>query len=56
MLSKIQMRALETCCYVIGAGAFGVFIRWLQNVAGTNEEGLYNGAYEAVRLAAGVKA
>ena len=42
MLSKIQMRALETCCYVIGAGAFGVFIRWLQNVAGTNEEGLYN--------------
>jgi hypothetical protein len=42
MLSKIQMRALETCCYVIGAGAFGVFTRWLQNVAGTNEEGLYN--------------
>ena len=42
MLSKLQMRALETCCYVIGAGAFGVFIRWLQNVAGTNEEGLYN--------------
>ena len=42
MLSKLQMRALETCCYIIGAGAFGVFIRWLQNVAGTNDEQLYN--------------
>ncbi|MBR0352250.1 MAG: hypothetical protein IJH53_03505 [Oscillospiraceae bacterium] len=42
MLSKLQMRALETCCYVVGAGAFGVFIRWLHNVAGTNEEKLYN--------------
>ncbi len=42
MLSKLQMRALETCCYVIGAGAFGVFIRWLQNTAGTNDEGLYS--------------
>ena len=43
MLSKLQMKALETCCYIIGAGAFGVFIRWLQNVAGTNDEQLYNG-------------
>ncbi len=42
VLSKLQMRALETCCYIIGAGAFGVFIRWLHNVAGTNEEKLYN--------------
>ena len=42
MLSKLQMKALETCCYIIGAGAFGVFIRWLQNVAGTNDEQLYN--------------
>ncbi len=42
MLSKLQMRALETCCYIVGAGAFGVFIRWLQNVAGTNEDKLYN--------------
>lgn len=42
MLSKLQMRALETCCYIVGAGAFGVFIRWLQNVAGTNEDQLYN--------------
>ena len=41
-LSKLQMRALETLCYVIGAGAFGVFIRWLQNTAGTTEEKLYN--------------
>ena len=42
MLSKLQMKALETCCYIVGAGAFGVFIRWLQNVAGTNDEQLYN--------------
>lgn len=42
MLSKLQMRALETCCYVVGAGAFGVFIRWLHNIAGTNDEHLYN--------------
>ena len=42
MLSKLQMRALETCCYIVGAGALGVFIRWLQNVAGTNEDKLYN--------------
>ena len=42
MLSKLQMRALETCCYIVGAGAFGVFIRWLQNVAGTNDDQLYN--------------
>ena len=42
MLSKLQMRALETCCYIVGAGAFGVFIRWLHNVAGTNDEKLYN--------------
>ncbi len=27
---KMRMRALETCCYVAGAGAFSVFIRWLQ--------------------------
>ena len=23
-------KALETCCYVIGAGAFGIFFRWMQ--------------------------
>ena len=23
-------KSLETCCYVIGAGAFGVFFRWMQ--------------------------
>ena len=23
-------KSLETCCYVIGAGAFGIFFRWMQ--------------------------
>ena len=23
-------KSLETCCYIIGAGAFGIFFRWMQ--------------------------
>lgn len=42
MLNKLQMFALENACYVLGAGAFSVFIRWLQIAAGTTEEGLFN--------------
>lgn len=41
-LTKLQMVALENTCYVLGAGAFAVFVRWLQVTAGTNDEGLFN--------------
>ncbi len=33
-------KSLELCCYVAGAGAFGVFLRWLQLQLGFNELGL----------------
>ena len=36
----MRKRALEICCYVAGAGAFGVFVRWLQVMMAFNEEGL----------------
>lgn len=42
MLSKLQMRALENECYVLGAAAFSVFVRWLQIAAGTDDNGLFN--------------
>lgn len=32
--------ALEKICYIGGAGAFGVFIRWLQTQVAFNDEGL----------------
>lgn len=38
----LQRRALETICYVYGAGAFGVFFRWLQVMTAFNEDGLVN--------------
>lgn len=37
---KLRMTALETSCYVAGAGAFSVFIRWLQTMLAYNEEKL----------------
>ena len=37
---KMQKIALETVCYVAGAGAFSVFIRWLQTMLAYNEDGL----------------
>ena len=37
---ELRMTALETVCYVAGAGAFSVFIRWLQTMLAYNEEGL----------------
>ena len=37
---KLRMTALETVCYVAGAGAFSVFIRWLQTMLAYNDEGL----------------
>ncbi len=33
-------RTLEICCYVAGAGAFGVFVRWLQDQLAFNDQGL----------------
>lgn len=36
----MQKRALEITCYVCGAGAFGVFIRWLQVMMAFDDAGL----------------
>ena len=36
----MQKDALEKTCYIGGAGAFGVFIRWLQTQVAFNDEGL----------------
>ena len=33
-------KSLEVSCYVIGAGAFGIFFRWMQLQLAYNEEGL----------------
>ena len=33
-------KSLELSCYILGAGAFGVFLRWLQNQLGFDEAGL----------------
>ncbi len=35
-----QKKSLEINCYVLGAGAFGVFLRWLQNQLAFDEAGL----------------
>lgn len=35
-------RCIRSCCYVAGAGAFGVFIRWLQVQTAFTEDGLAN--------------
>ncbi len=36
----MQKKSLEISCYVMGTGAFGVFLRWLQNQMGFNDAGL----------------
>ena len=36
----MQKDALEKTCYVGGAGAFGVFLRWLQTQVAYNDDGL----------------
>ena len=36
----MRTEALEKTCYVGGAGAFGVFIRWLQTQVAFNDDGL----------------
>ena len=38
--NEVQKRTLEISCYVVGAGAFGVFFRWLQDQMAFNEQGL----------------
>lgn len=38
-------KALEYSCYSIGAGAFGIFARWMQAMMGKNEEGLYDPSF-----------
>lgn len=35
-----QKRSLEICCYVLGAGAFSVFLRWLQVMLAFDDKGL----------------
>ena len=37
---RVGKKSLELCCYVAGAGAFGVFLRWLQVQLAFNELGL----------------
>lgn len=39
-MQNSQNKCLEICCYVCGAGAFGVFLRWLQDQMAFNEAGL----------------
>lgn len=36
----MQKKSLEITCYVAGAGAFGVFLRWLQDQLAFDENGL----------------
>lgn len=36
----MRKKALEISCYVGGAGAFGVFLRWLQDMLAFNDDGL----------------
>lgn len=36
----MQKKPLEISCYVLGAGAFGVFVRWLQDQLAFDEAGL----------------
>ena len=36
----MQKKSLEISCYVAGAGAFGVFFRWLQDQMAFDEAGL----------------
>ena len=36
----MQKKPLELCLYVAGAGAFGVFLRWLENQLAFDDNGL----------------
>lgn len=37
---KINMNALQMCCYVLGAGAISFFLRWLQHQVAFDDNGL----------------
>lgn len=55
--NTLQKEALRISCYVGGAGAFGVFLRWLQTQAAFTEDGLnkpsiWNAAIILITLAA----
>ena len=55
----MRKKPLEITCYVAGAGAFGVFFRWLQNQLafdelGLNEKSLLNFLVPALLIAAGL--
>ena len=39
-MRDLQKKALEICCYVCGAGAFSVFVRWLQFMQAFDDKGL----------------
>lgn len=48
----MQKKALEITCYVAGAGAFGVFLRWLQVMIAFNDLGLVDNSAFNVLLPA----
>ena len=48
----INQLALRLSCYVVGAGAFGVFTRWMQLQIAYNEEGLPDPGFWNVAVAA----
>ena len=37
---QMEKKSLEITCYVCGAGAFSVFLRWLQDQLAFNDAGL----------------
>lgn len=41
---EMRKKALEIVCYVFGAGAFGLFLRWLQTMLAFNDDGLVDGS------------
>ena len=38
-------KSLETSCYVLGFGAFGIFVRWMQLMIARNDEGLFDPSF-----------
>ena len=45
-------KSLETSCYILGAGAFGVFIRWMQYMIAYDDEGLVDPSFWTYALIA----
>lgn len=46
----MQINTLERTCYVIGAGAFGVFIRWMQDMMAFDDAGLSEKSFWNIML------